>query len=99
MEIRRTARRPAVRRLQAGSRPAVRAWYAAQNEVQLLGSMSELQHALRDVPQLGWMLDPEMLEQGFNRNAGFIRDVIGQAKDAQRAASTPAQRPRLGTTR
>ncbi len=77
---------------------AVRAWYAAQNEAQLLGSMSELQHALRDVPQLGWMLDPEMLEQGFNRNAGFIRDVIGQAKDAQQAASTPDHREAPGAT-
>ncbi|MEF9406327.1 type III effector protein [Ralstonia solanacearum] len=65
---------------------SVRAWYAAQNEGQLLASMSELQHALRDVAQLGWMCDAEMLEKGFGRHASFIRDVVGKAKEAQHAA-------------
>ncbi|WP_197339569.1 type III effector protein [Ralstonia solanacearum] len=65
---------------------SVRAWYAAQNEGQLLASMSELQHALRDVAQLGWMCDAETLEKGFGRHAGFIRDVVGKAKEAQHAA-------------
>ncbi|KFX29328.1 type III effector protein [Ralstonia solanacearum] len=65
---------------------SVRAWYAAQDEGQLLASMSELQHALRDVAQLGWMCDAETLEKGFGRHASFIRDVVGQAKEAQHAA-------------
>ncbi|WP_042590800.1 HAD family hydrolase [Ralstonia solanacearum] len=65
---------------------SVRAWYAAQNEGQLLDSMSELQHALRDVAQLGWMCDAQTLEKGFGRHASFIRDVVGKAKEAQHAA-------------
>ncbi|OHU99617.1 type III effector protein [Ralstonia solanacearum] len=77
---------------------SVRAWYAAQNEAHVLASMSELQHGLRDVAQLGWMVDPEMLEKGFSRNAGFIRDVIGQAKAAQQAASTAGHAKAPGET-
>lgn len=44
------------------------------------------------------MVDPEMLEKGFSRNADFIRDVIGQAKAAQQAASTAGHAKAPGET-